>query len=376
MVGREPVHAYERPVLSKAFMTDGQYEPVHPFTLGRLAAHGIEVRVGTEVEQICRDEREVMLANGQRLAYGRLLLAVGSRPRRLAGTGAVDVMYLRTHEDACRISRCLVPGRHVGVVGAGLIGLELAAAARQRGCEVTVIEAGQHALGRVVPPGAADDIVALHEKHTVDFRWGVTVQALAADDRRTLMALSSGETLSFDVVIVGIGAEPNIELAASAGLAVEDGIAVDQFLRTADTNIYAAGDCAAVPHRLARGRRLRLESWRSALEQAVTVAANMVGEHRVHTGIPWLWSEFYDHSLQAAGLQAFAEDWTDRRRSDGVRLRFGLDRRSRLVYAVGFGRGNAVARDIKIAERIIARDEPVDPVRLADAGCPLRTLAA
>ncbi len=376
VVGREVLHAYERPPLSKAVLLTDECDPVHPYSREDFAAGGIELRTGAEATYLDLAGHVVRLADGTALRYERLLLAPGARPRTLPLPPEPGLLTLRTHADALRLRDTLRPGRRLCVVGAGLIGLELAAAGRARGCEVTVVEAAGRALSRVVPDGVAAGVVSLHERSGVRFRWGTTLRRAERTATGLALELPPGEALEIDVVVVGIGAVPETALAEAAGLEVGNGIVVDEHLETSEPGVFAAGDVACFPHPAFAGHRVRVESWRNAQEQAVTAARNMLGANEPHRPIPWFWSDQYDHTLQVAGLASLASEVVWRRRDDGVRYCFGLDGAGRLVFASGFGAAAGVAREVRLAERLVAAGARPSPAALADPSVPLKSLVA
>jgi 3-phenylpropionate/trans-cinnamate dioxygenase ferredoxin reductase subunit len=370
VVGREPILAYERPPLSKALLTSARTEPVHPYGPEQLAELGVRVLTAMPVEAVLCSERAVELADGTRLDYDRLLLAVGAEPRRLPFPESAGLLYLRTHEDALRIAGALTPGRRIAVVGAGLIGLELAASAWARGCQVCVIEADDRAARRAIPAVSASHLVELHLRSGVGFRWATRVMDVERVGADTVLSLSTGEALVVDAVVVGIGAVPVTGMAEAAGLAVDDGIVTDDRLATSAPDVFAAGDCVSFPHPVYGGRRVRLESWRNALDQARTVAANMTGADKPHRAVPSFWSEQYDHTLHVAGLASLARTSIIRNR-DGLVLELGLDAEGRLVSASGLGPGNSAARDVRAAEAMMRDGVTPDASLLADVGIPL-----
>lgn len=374
IVGREALPAYERPPLSKAALAGDGWAPAHPWAEADYRAAGIGLRLGPEAVGVDADRHRLVLADGGALAYDRLLLAVGARARRLPVPGVVST--LRTPADARRIREGLGPSRRVVVVGAGLIGLEVAAAAVGRGCRVTVVEAAERALGRAVPAPVAAAAVALHEERGVRFHWSASVEGVEPAGAGWVVRLPGGLTLPADTVVAGVGAVPDVDVAAASGLDVADGIVVDEYLRTSAPDVYAAGDCAAVHHPLFPGPPLRVESWRSAHDQAVCAAANLTGAGQAHTAVPWFWSDQYDHTLQVAGVPGRAALDVARRRPDGVELWFGLDGSGRLLSAAGIGPGGAVARDVRLAERLIHRQARPSPDQLADPAVPLKDLLA
>ena len=369
LIGRETVHAYERPPLSKGALATDETALVHPWTPEQLAEAGIDLRLGVEVTRLDLDGGTVTTDEGE-VPWDRLLLALGSDPRRL---DLEDVTYLRTHEDAAALRALLRPEGHLLVIGAGFIGLEIAAGARERGMAVTVVEAGPRALGRIVPEEVAAQVVALHEAHGVPLRTATTVTDLRREGGRTRAVLSDGDELLVDAVVAGVGASPTTELVERAGLAVEDGIVVDEGLRTSDPRVFAAGDCASFPD-ARTGGRVRLESWRNAHDQAETVAASMLGQGDEHAAVPWFWSDQYDQMLSVAGLPGTGDRSVLRHRDDGVLLHLGLDAQDRLVHAAAVGPGASVAKDIRVAEKLIAAAVPLDPAQLEDPGVPLRSI--
>lgn len=369
LLGAEPHPPYERPPLSKDAILAEVPAPKAVGGSGRLAEAGIDFRPSSTVVGIDRAARRVLLDGGA-VAYDRLLLATGARPRPLAGADGPNVAMLRTLDDALRIRAALGPGRHLAVVGGGFIGLELAASARRLGAEVTVVEALPRLLGRGVP---AEIAAVLHERHLAEgvrFHFAARIAGIG----ETGVTLADGGLVPADLVVVGIGAVPNTGLAAAAGLAVDNGIAVDATLATADPAIVAAGDCCSFPHPLYGGRRLRLESWRSAQEQGTLAARNMLGAGEPVSAVPWFWSDQYDLTLQIAGVAEGAATQIRRQAAADAFVLFHLAADGRLLAASGIGRGNAVAKDIRLAEMLIARRARPDPAALADAGSNLKRL--
>lgn len=369
LIGREAVHAYERPPLSKASLAADDPELVHPWTPEQLQEAGISLRLGVEVTAIDRKARTVVTSGGP-VPFDRLLLALGAGPRHL---DLEHVLYLRTHEDAAYLRASIRPGGRMLVIGAGFIGLEIAAGARERGMDVDVVEAADRVLSRIVPAVIAEQVVALHADHGVRIRTGMTVASVQDEGSGLRATLSTGESLVVDAVVAGVGAAPITEIAAAAGLLVEDGIVVDEQLRTSDPRIWAAGDCATFPDARS-GRQVRVESWRNAHDQALTAAASMTGGSEPHVAVPWFWSDQYDQMLQTAGLPGTGDHEVIRVRDDGSLLHLGLDAAGRLVDATSLGRGPVVAKDIRVAERLIAAGARPDPAALEDPGVRLRSL--
>jgi 3-phenylpropionate/trans-cinnamate dioxygenase ferredoxin reductase subunit len=371
LVGAERHAPYERPPLSKEAITAAA-GPKGIAGADGLAAAGIDFRPGATAAAIDREGRAVILEDGSVLPYARLLLATGARPRPLPLPGAdgPNAAMLRSLEDAARIRAALGPGRRLAVVGGGFIGLELAASARRLGTEVAVIEALPRLLTRGVPPEIADVLEARHRDEGVGFVFEARVEAIAPDGVR----LADG-TVEADLVVIGIGAIPDTALAAACGLALENGVAVDDRLATADPAIFAAGDCCSFLHPM-YGRRVRLESWRSAQEQGTLAACNMLGHDAPVTAVPWFWTDQYDLTMQIAGLAEGAVTQVRRPLADGAFVLFHLAADGRLQAASGIGTGNAVAKDIRLAEMMIARGLHPDPAALAAPETNLKRLLA
>ena len=373
LIGGEAELPYERPPLSKDVLGGGALKPIR--AEADYAAAGITLRRGRTVRRLRREAREIEFDDGDGLGYDRLLLATGAAPRRLAvpGAEAGPVHYLRDARDAFALRAAMEPGMRVAVVGGGLIGLEVAAAARGRGAAVTVLEAGPRLLGRGVPEDLAEILAVAHRSNGVRLCINRNLAAIAWRDGVAELICTDGTGAVADLVVVAIGVAPRTELAAEAGLAVDNGIAVDAELRTSDAAILAAGDCCSFPHPLFGGRRLRFESWQNAQELGQLAALNLAGARQAVSHVPWMWSDQYALGLQIAGLPAAGATTVARRDGDRLML-FHLGADGRLLGASGLGPGTAVARDIGIARRLIARRAVPDPAYLADPAASLKAL--
>ncbi len=377
LVGEEPHLPYERPPLSKAAMLSEEHPaPVTVADRQRLAEQAISLFSSTRAEKIDRAGRIVHLADGSKLAYDKLLIATGAVPRRLTLPGAEGSVTLRTFDDALAIRAALRPGMRLAIVGGGFIGLELAASACRRGAAVTVIEAQPRILMRGVPEEIAAIVHEAHSRAGAELRCGAAIRSAEPIGTTTLLTLGDGSAIEADLVVAGIGAVPVTGLAETAGLTIDNGIAVDAELRTSDRNIFAAGDCCSFPLGLYGGRRVRLEAWRNAQEQGALAARNMLGGGEAHAAVPWFWSDQYDLTLQIAGLPDEGRRTVRRNLGDGAFLLFHLAEDGRLVAASGIGRGNAVARDIRLAEMLIARAARPKPDDLAAPDVKLKALLA
>jgi 3-phenylpropionate/trans-cinnamate dioxygenase ferredoxin reductase component len=373
LIGDEPHLPYERPPLSKA--STGAEAVKAIAAEARFAEAGIVYRRGSRVSAVQRAEHLVHLEVGEALGYERLLLATGATPRELPGLSyGKRIHTLRTVEQAASIRSAMRQGQHLAILGGGFIGLELAAMGRKLGAMVTLIEMQPRVLMRGVPERLALALQARHEEEGVNIACGVGVEGIVEDEARVILALSDGRQILADALVVGIGAQPNTTLAEQAGLALDNGIAVDDFLQTNDPAIFAAGDCCSYPVAVYGGRRVRLESWRNAQEQGSAAAANMLGKAEAFDAVPWFWSDQYDLTLQVAGLADGAVSTVARPLSEDAEILFHLDGDGRLLSASGLGRDGAVARDIRLAEMLIARRAHPDPAALADPAVKLKSL--
>jgi 3-phenylpropionate/trans-cinnamate dioxygenase ferredoxin reductase subunit len=377
LIGDEPHLPYERPPLSKASLM-GESEPPPPAIAdwGRLAELGVERVAGLRVTAIDRPGHKLNTGEGREIPYDRLLLATGARARRLSLTGGERALVLRGHDDALALRQQLKPGRRIAVIGGGFIGLELAAAARERGCSVIVFEAAPRLLMRGVPAELATVIAARHQAAGVEIVTGCAITEIASGDGAFRVMLGDGRFFIVDCVVAGIGAAPEIELAAAAGLAIDNGLAADGKLRTSDPDIFAAGDCCSFPHGLYDGRRVRLEAWRNARDQGAFVARSMLGDVEDYCATPWFWSDQYDLHLQISGLVDAGASVVTRDLGGGARLNFHLDARGRLVAASALGSIGKVGKDARIAEMLVAQRASPDPEHLAAGDRKLKALLA
>ncbi|BCG91690.1 NAD(P)/FAD-dependent oxidoreductase [Mesorhizobium sp. 131-2-1] len=356
LIGDEPHLPYERPPLSKEAMT-GEAPAIKAITSEELLAErSIQHIRSVRAVTIDRAAHLVRLSDDSSLPYDKLLLATGSLPRKLPMPGLGErCVYLRTFNDALAIRAHLNPRNRVAIIGGGFIGLELAASSRKLGATVTVIEAQPRILMRGVPAEIAAVIHAAHEAEGVTILAGQGIEAIADNGAEVRITLAGGRQIVADLAVIGIGAVPVTVLAAEAGLTIDNGIAVDAELRTADPDIFAAGDCCSFPLAVYGGRRVRLEAWRNAQEQGALAAKNMLGAGEVHAAVPWFWSDQYGLTLQIAGLSDEGKSMVRRDLDDGAFILFHLADDGRLVAASGIGPGNAVARDIRLAEMLIAK---------------------
>jgi 3-phenylpropionate/trans-cinnamate dioxygenase ferredoxin reductase component len=367
LLGAEPNRPYERPPLSKGLLqgTSAREDVfVHPSDW--YAWNDVDLRLGTTVTSIDRAAKTVTCDDGQTVGYDRLLLATGSEPRRLRVPGADldNVVYLRRLEDCDRLRVAFGASSRVAIIGAGWIGLEVAAAARARDLEVTVLETAELPLLRVLGPEVAQVFADLHRAHGVHLLTGVQVAGLTGDG----VELADGTTVPADLVVVGVGIAPVAALAADAGLAVSDGVDVDEHLRTADPAVFAAGDVANALHPTL-GRRLRVEHWENARRQGALAARSMLGQDVVFDRLPYFFSDQYELGMEYVGYVAPGA-------SDRVVFRGDVARYEFIAFWLGGGRVLA-AMTVNLwdlvgdLEALIASGREVDPARLSDPAIPL-----
>ncbi len=304
LIGEEMALPYHRPPLSKAYLT-GEKGPEALLMRGEpfFVEQRIDLELGTAATAIDRARKAVILADGRRIAYERLVLATGAAPRRLScpGSDLDGVVVLRTRKDADDLRTRLDKAQRVVVVGGGFIGLEVAASAAKLGKQVAVLEAAPRLMARAVGEGISAFFLAAHRAHGVDVRLGAMLAAIEGEASQVAGArLADGEFIPCDLIVVGVGVTPNVGLAAAAGLDAGNGIVVGRTQRTADPDIWALGDCASFPNPHGEGL-IRLESVQAAVDQAKTVAADILGAAQPYAAIPWFWSDQYDLKLQMVG---------------------------------------------------------------------------
>jgi len=370
VVGDEPFLPYQRPPLSKKFLA-GELELdrlfIRPASFYQQTR--AEMRTGVRVAVVDPGGRTVTLSDGGQLQYAKLVLAIGSQVRRIRVPGAEldGVHYLRGIEDVHRLRAAAQPGKRLIVIGAGYIGLEVAATCRHLGVEVTVVEALDRVMSRVVAPLVSEFFAAEHAAHGVRILCGAGVKAIEGTGRVESVVLADGSRLPADFVVVGVGVLPVTDIAESCGLELSNGIAADEHCRTSDPDIFAFGDCASFPS-LRYGRRVRLESVDNAFEQAKTAAATLVGRTVAHDKVPWFWSDQYDLKLLIVGL---ADG------HDEVVLRGDPATRS---FSVCYLKGRELLaldainnpKDYMAARRLIAERVRLDPAKLADPSVALK----
>jgi 3-phenylpropionate/trans-cinnamate dioxygenase ferredoxin reductase subunit len=309
LVGDEPEAPYERPPLSKDYLRGkSPREQARVHEDGFYADHDIELLTGTTVIDLNAAARDVTLSTGERLGYDRLLLATGSEPRRLSVPGAEldGVHHLRTLADSDAIAAALEPGARAVIAGGGWIGMEVAASARQKGLDVTIVELEDVPLSRALGREAGLIYARLHREHGVQLHTGVAVARVEGERRIERVVLADGRALDADLLVCGLGAIPRTELAQRAGLAVENGVLTDASLQTSDPHVFAAGDIANAEHPF-YGRRVRVEHWANALNQPEVAARAMLGKPATYDKLPYFFSDQYDAGMEYRGLAIGAD---------------------------------------------------------------------
>jgi 3-phenylpropionate/trans-cinnamate dioxygenase ferredoxin reductase subunit len=374
MVGDEPHLPYQRPPLSKKFLSgDLAVERLYVKPQSFYDDPAITLQLDTPIVAIDRDKKCLQVENREDIGYDKLVIATGSRVRRLPVEGAElkGVHYLRSIADVESIREGMDAGKKVVIIGAGYIGLEVAAVAQLAGLGVTVIEMADRVMSRVVSPEISDFYQIEHTDRGVRFRLSTGVSSLNGKKRIKSVTTSEGEKIPADLVVIGIGIQPNTELATNAALDVDNGIVVDDHCRTSDPNIFAVGDCTSHPNAIF-DRRLRLESVHNAVEQAKTAAANICGQDVTYAQVPWFWSDQYDLKLQIAGLSDGYDD---------VVIRGNPAERSFSCLYLRGGRLIAVdainaPRDFVQSKQLIADRAEIEKEKLADPATPLKDMAA
>ena len=373
LIGAEPERPYERPPLSKDYLRgDTDRAKVYVHEENFYADQGIELRTGTAAVALDPDEHTVVLADEERVRYDRLLLATGAEPRRLGVPGAEldGVHYLRSLDDADRLAAALRQAGHVVVIGAGWIGSEVAASSRQLGSDVAMVAPGAVPLQRVLGPEVGAVYGAAHAAHGVRLHMGTGVASILGRRRVEGVSLTDGTRLPADVVVVGIGASPRVQLAERAGLVIDDGIAVDAHLRTSAADVFAAGDVAAAFHPVLGGR-IRVEHWANALHQGPAAARNMLGIPTPYDRVPYLFSDQFELGMEYSG---HARTW------DRVVFRGDPDDGKFLAFWLADGVVLA-GMNVNIwdvtdpIQRLIRERIAVDVDRLADPHTPLDAVA-
>jgi len=375
LVGEEPLLPYRRPPLSKEYLAGkATEEQLLLRASGFYKEQRIETRLNARVERIARESQRVLLSDGSELSYTALALTLGARVRRLAVPGAdlPGVHYVRSATDVQGLHRALHGARSAVVVGGGFVGLEAAAVLRGLGLDVSVLELAARVMPRAVSPTVSEFYRGVHAARGVDVVTGVAVRSITRREAGGLSVSSTdGRAFAGDLVVVGIGVVPNQELAMAAGLACDDGILVDEFARTSDPQIVAAGDCTHHPNPLL-GRSLRLESVHNAVAQATTAAFTVCGKPSAYAQFPWFWSDQYEFKLQMVGLSDGYDEEVVRGDMESGKFSLFYFRQGRLVAVDSV---NSAAEHIT-AKRLLAAGRSPTREQASDRSFDLKSMLA
>ena len=373
LIGEEAHLPYQRPPLSKKFLA-GEMAPERLYfkPASFYEDDQIEVRLDTRVESIDRDAHRLRTAAGEDIAYDKLILALGSRVRRVPVPGAelAGVHYLRNIGDVEAIRAGIAKSKRIVIIGAGYIGLEVAAVCRQLCLDVTVIEMADRVMSRVVSANVSDFYQLEHTNHGVKLMLSTGLEAFAGKRRLKIVITDTGQTIRTELAVVGVGIVPNTELAEAAGLEVSNGIVVNDQCQTADPDLYAIGDCTNHPNAIF-GQQLRLESVHNALEQARTAADNICGVATHYSQVPWFWSDQYDLKLQIAGLSQGYDQVVLRGDPAGRSFACLYLKDSRLIAVDAIN----APREFMQSKVLIATHAVCDAEKLADIGVALKDQA-
>ncbi len=372
LIGEEPCLPYQRPPLSKQYLSgEHTIERVYLRAATFYDERKVTLHLGVRGERIDPVAHTVTLSTGATLPYDKLLIATGSRARLLSieGSNLPGVHYLRTIADVDAIRAAFGTAKRVTIAGGGYIGLEVAAVAKTAGLAVTVLEMEDRILKRVTTKAMSTFYHGLHTGRGVDVRTNTKVSGFAGNGRVEAVLTAAGERIPADLVIVGVGIIPNVEVAAAAGIACDNGIVVDDHCRTSAPDIYAAGDCTNHPNALL-GRRLRLESVPNAMEQARVATTNMNGGDATYASIPWFWSDQYELKLQMVGFSSDG-DQAVVRGDPGVNQFATFYLKNGVVVAV-----DAVnsPREFMASRQMVDKKSRPDPAKLADPKVALKEL--
>lgn len=372
LIGEEAYLPYQRPPLSKKYLAgELPAERLHFKADSFYDAPNIDVHLNTAIDRIEPVNRLVRSEEGAEFTYDKLVLALGAHARQidLPGAELPGVHYLRTIADVDNIRREIAPGRRLVIVGAGYIGLEVAAVGAQLGLDVTVVETLDRVMSRVVSAQISHFYQKEHAEHGVSIRLSTQIAGFRGDRQVQAVDLADGTRIPADLVVVGIGVVPNTELAEQAGLEANDGIVVNEKCLTSDPDIYAVGDCTYHPNALL-GRHVRLESVHNALEQAKTAAANLCGEDQRYDQVPWFWSDQYDLKLQIAGLSQDYEQTIIRGDPSSRSFSCVYLREGRLIAVDAINR----PKDFMQSKGLIASQAIIDPDVLSDSKRELKDM--
>jgi 3-phenylpropionate/trans-cinnamate dioxygenase ferredoxin reductase subunit len=367
LLSNEQEYPYERPPLSKEYLLTGDTTDLYFKPAEWYAQHNVEVRFGVTVTGVDPKAKVLTLADGGEESYDKLLIATGGRPKVIPSITGSRVRYLRDKADADRMSAELTAGSTLVVVGAGFVGCEVAASARKRGVNVILLEALDAPMKRALGDEVGHAMAEIHRNQGVDVRLATTITAVTEAGDQMVVQTDAG-TIEADYVLVAVGMTPNVELLEGSGIEVDNGIVVDEYCRTSDPDVFAAGDVANAWDAV-RGHRVRVEHYDNAAKQGAAAAANMLGAEEPHHDDHWFWSDQYEHNLQAVGLATDYDQVVIRREDPDAP-----------AFAAFYVKGNKVqaafaldnSKEILRVRKLMAAGTEVTPEQLADPSVDLR----
>jgi 3-phenylpropionate/trans-cinnamate dioxygenase ferredoxin reductase subunit len=366
ILAEEHEYPYERPPLSKEYLLSGDATDLYFKPAQWYADNNVTVVHGAKVVSVDPKSKALSLEDGSEERYDKLLIATGGRPRIVPSITGARVRYLRDKVDADRMNSELVPGATLVVIGAGFVGCEVAASVRKRGVDVIVLEALDVPMKRALGDDVGHAMAEIHRTNGVDLRLSTTITAITESGEKVVLSTSDGE-IAADYVLVAIGMTPNTELLDGSGIEVENGVLVDEFCRSSDPDVYAAGDVAnAWDPEL--GRRVRVEHYDNAAKQGAAAAANMLGAEQPHSDSHWFWSDQYEHNLQAVGLATDYDQVVIRRESEGPAFAAFYVKGKQVQAAFALDNSKEILR----VRKLIAAGTEVTPEQLADPSVDLR----
>jgi 3-phenylpropionate/trans-cinnamate dioxygenase ferredoxin reductase subunit len=366
ILAEEHEYPYERPPLSKEYLLSGDATDLYFKPAQWYADNKVTVVQGAKVVSVDPKSRALSLEDGSEERYDKLLIATGGRPRIVPSITGARVRYLRDKVDADRMNSELVTGATLVVIGAGFVGCEVAASVRKRGVDVIVLEALDVPMKRALGDDVGHAMAEIHRTNGVDLRLSTTITAITESGEKVVLSTSDGE-ISADYVLVAIGMTPNTELLDGSGIEVDNGVLVDEFCRSSDPDVYAAGDVAnAWDPEL--GRRVRVEHYDNAAKQGAAAAANMLGAEQPHSDSHWFWSDQYEHNLQAVGLATDYDQVVIRRESEGPAFAAFYVKGKQVQAAFALDNSKEILR----VRKLIAAGTEVTPEQLADPSVDLR----
>lgn len=376
LLGEESHPPYKRPPLSKTVLQGkSQVEDGYLLPVEAYAEKQIDLRLNCRVEKLETSESRVYFGDGMAETFDHLVLATGGIPRNLnvPGSELKHIFLLRTAQDAERIRAHLDEGKRVVIIGGGFIGLEVAASARQLGCEVTVLEALDRLLSRSLPEQVAEAVVKVHEVEGVTVKTGMDIVGFGGDGGVSEVKLEGQQSLPADLVVIGIGITPATELAEAVGIKCENGILTDEYGQTSIPDVYAVGDCArALLPRYAEN--IRLESFQNADQQAANVVASIMGDKRPYNPVPFIWSDQYKRILQTAGFPAKGEQHIQRGTLEDENMVLFSLKDGKLIGVTGWGKGALIAKDVRFSQMLMEKGKSVTAEQLANPDIAIKDL--